>query len=86
VPQRVQWEKDRARRDLMSELNDPPDVIVVQHNDYFPFVTGDELDSARSLATFPELAHLIERSYQKLDRIEDFDVYVHTSDERPTLL
>lgn len=77
VAQRVSWEHDRARADLMAELRrDPPAVIVVQHGDYFRFVTGDDLDSARALAEFSELSELIEREYTRRERVEDFDLYV----------
>lgn len=77
VPQRTSWEREHARATLLAELDEhPPRVFVVQHHDYFKFVTGNDDDSARALASFPELAALLEREYTATDRIEDFDIYV----------
>jgi len=79
VPQRTPWQRERARDELMQDLRrTPPQAIVVQHNDVFPMVTGDTLDSHRSLATFPALAELIETRYELSTTIEDFDVFVRS--------
>ena len=63
-------------RDLSAR---PPSAIVVEHNDVFPMVTGDAIDSAGSLAGFDALRDLIEDRYELATTIEDFDVYL----ERP---
>ena len=77
VPQRVQWERARARRDLLADLErQPPAAIVVQHGDRFTWVTGDRYDSAEALDTFPELARVLADQFERKRRIEDFDVYV----------
>jgi hypothetical protein len=76
VPQRVEWFRDRARADLMRDLEaHPPHAIVVEHRDVFPVVTGDSIDSADSLRTFPELRHLIWQRYALGAAIEDFEIY-----------
>ncbi|MEZ4226042.1 MAG: glycosyltransferase family 39 protein [Polyangiaceae bacterium] len=76
VPQRVRWERERARRELMQELRDrPPFLVVVQHGDRFSWVTGDDFDSAEAVATFPELESWLQAGYQKTQSIEDFDLY-----------
>lgn len=76
VAQRSAWARERVRAELMTDLERArPGVIVVQHHDYFSFVTGDDLDSARALQGFPELNALLERDYEKRERIEDFDLY-----------
>jgi hypothetical protein len=77
VAQRVPWARERARRELMDDLNKtPPAAIVVQHGDRFQWVTGDNDDSAQSLAHFPELQALIAERYVAHKTIEDFDLYL----------
>lgn len=77
VPQRVEWQRDVARRDLLSDLRrDPPRVIVVQHGDAFRYVTGDDDDSAESLSTFPELATMLKDDFRFVESVEDLDLYV----------
>jgi len=76
VPQRSEWQKGYARRELLRDLHERvPAVIVVQHNDVFPSVTGHVLDSHDELPGFPELGSFIEGGYQFVRRIEDFDIY-----------
>jgi 4-amino-4-deoxy-L-arabinose transferase-like glycosyltransferase len=77
VPQRVAWAKETAREVLMRDLAaGRPAAIVVEHRDVFPMVTGDAIDSADTLASFPELRDLLAGRYRLLDSIEDFDVYI----------
>jgi hypothetical protein len=78
VPQRVTWERDKSRDVLLEELESRPQWIVVQHHDVFPFVTGDVLDSERSLETFPALSEILKREYEHAERIQDFDLYRHS--------
>jgi hypothetical protein len=76
VPQRVTW-AESSRDRLMSDLErTPPAVIVVEHRDVFPAVTGNNLDSADSLSVFPRLASYLRQGYVLAERIEDFDLYV----------
>ncbi|HTM45533.1 MAG TPA: hypothetical protein VL137_11290 [Polyangiaceae bacterium] len=76
VPQRAAWQTGRARTELMQHLQQLPDVVVVQHNDVFPAVTGDAMDSAVALGDFPELEDWLGQNYQALGSVEDFDLYV----------
>jgi len=83
VPQRTPWQRERARHDLMRDLAaKPPAAIVVEHNDVFPMVTGDEFDSWRSLATFPELERLIDDRYELVTTVEDFDIFMRSPGSR----
>ncbi len=76
VPQRVSWDRSRARAELLKDLDRTrPKMFVVQRNDVFPFVTGDTLDSRGALGTFPELMAVLQQRYELVKRIEDFDIY-----------
>lgn len=76
VPQRVLWEHDKARNELLADLrNSPPAWFVVQHHDYFKFVTGNDFDSNVALEHDPELSEWLNESYSKVQRIEDFELY-----------
>jgi hypothetical protein len=83
VPQRTMWERDYARRELLADLKRrPPALVVVQQNDVFHGVTGDDLDSKRALPTFPELDQLVATRYELVKTIEDFQIYALTSQQR----
>lgn len=76
VPQRVHWEHERARSELLTDLKQsPPAWFVVQHHDYFSFVTGNDFDSNAALEHDPELLAWVKATYSKVERIEDFDLY-----------
>jgi len=76
VAQRTEWQRGYARAELLSDLRKrPPALIIVQHNDVFPAVTGHVLDSHDELPGFPELAHIVDHDYDFVKRIEDFDLY-----------
>jgi hypothetical protein len=76
VAQRSKWERATSRALLLSELAaHPPALIVVQHGDYFRFVTGDDFDSAQALQEFPELLTLLDTHYTRLEQVEDFEIY-----------
>ncbi len=76
VPQRCEWQQSYARNLLMRELTEHrPAMVIVQHNDVFPSVTGHLLDSHDELPGFPELKDLIDGDYEFVKRIEDFDLY-----------
>jgi hypothetical protein len=77
VPQRATWSAEPMQRALMDELrNTPPAAIVVEHNDVFRMVTGNNDDSARSLLSFSELRDFLESEYTLDTTIGDFDIYV----------
>ena len=77
MPQRTTWQREHARAEMMRELRQqPPHAIVVQRNDVFPMVTGNTLDSRRELPNFPELAALVERNYELVTTVEDFEIYL----------
>jgi hypothetical protein len=76
VPQRAAWQRDRARTELLDDLGArPPAAVVVQHGDYFKYVTGDDLDSHGALATFPELTRLLDDRYRLTETVGDLDIY-----------
>jgi hypothetical protein len=76
VAQRSEWQKGYARAELLRDLNrHVPALIIVQHNDVFPAVTGHNWDSHDELPGFPELAGFIDKGYDFAKRIEDFDLY-----------
>ncbi len=76
VPQRVTWDRERARHDLLEDLKkNPPAVVVVQRRDVFPGVTGNPYDSADSLPYFPELERWLAGGYTHAKTIEDFEIH-----------
>ena len=86
VPQRTEWQRGYARAELMRDLvKRPPALIIVQHNDVFPAVTGHVLDSHDELPGFPELEHVIDDDYEFVKRIEDFDLYQRRKDPSEAL-
>jgi hypothetical protein len=77
VPQRAVWSAEPMQRALMIELErTPPAVIVVEHGDVFPFVTGSNDDSASALYHFPALWELLETKYRLETNVGGFDLYV----------
>jgi hypothetical protein len=76
VPQRAPWSQDRARRELIAELNAaPPEIVVVEHLDVMPWVLGTTTDSAQDVATFSGLRDLIASRYARTTGIGKFDLY-----------
>ena len=76
VPQRSPWQRGFARRELLKDLSvNRPKIIVVQHWDVFPSVTGSKFDSRDELPNFPELKSLIDTQYRKVREIEHFEIY-----------
>lgn len=77
VPQRAAWSKERTENELWRELEATrPAAILVEHHDVFPMVTGNDLDSSRSLAGFRALDDLIASRYRMAAHIGDLDVYL----------
>jgi hypothetical protein len=80
VPQRTSWERERARADLLRDLREhPPAAIVVQRNDVFGVVTGNNLDSREELPNFRELKAMVDEHYVPAATIEDFDIYLRSA-------
>lgn len=76
VPQRVDWAVS-SRETMMRDLEaNRPAVVVVEHRDVFPMVTGNARDSHDSIPYFSELEDFLHGGYRKVHRIEDFDLYV----------
>jgi hypothetical protein len=76
VPQRSQWQTESSQRMFMDEVTQlDPAVIIVQHNDVFPGVTGYATDSAADLRRFAKLDDLVNDRYSFVATIEDFDFY-----------
>ena len=85
VPQRTSWERERARYELLVDLHTrPPAAIVVQRNDVFGAVTGNDLDSHRELPNFPELQAIVDGRYDPVATIEDFDIYLRRPQRPPS--
>jgi hypothetical protein len=81
VPQRAEWSKAPMEAELMRDLAArPPSVIVVEHHDVFPQVTGNNLDSAGALYRFTALSELLQNQYGYEKTIGDFDVYYRYED------
>jgi hypothetical protein len=77
VPQRATWQRERAREELLADLRaNPPKAVVIQHGDYFRFVTGDDLDSAAALSTFPELAAILTDGYSYVGKTSRLELHV----------
>src|SRR5690606_9675706 len=76
VPQRVRWENERARAELLAALEQAkPTWFVVQHHDYFKFVTGNDFDSRAALDNDPPLLQWVNDLYHLVHQIEDFQIY-----------
>lgn len=77
VPQRARWQRERARDELIADVRrSRPRVVLVQHGDYFEFVTGDDRDSYAALKTFPELERIVEDDYVPVGMVDDLDLYL----------
>lgn len=77
VPLVTEWSPTEWRTELLRDLVDRrPAIIVVTHGDRLPWMTGRLDDSAAQLAEYSELKALLETSYVRDRRIEDFDIWV----------
>jgi hypothetical protein len=76
VPQRSQWQTEISQRLFMQEVTrNRPAIVVVQHNDVFPGVTGRMTDSYADLERFAELDQYVDQHYRLVTTIDDFDLY-----------
>jgi 4-amino-4-deoxy-L-arabinose transferase-like glycosyltransferase len=77
VPLVTQWSPPEWRAELVRDLSEKrPTYVAVAHRDVLPWMTGRLDDSAAQLAEYPELKTLLETSYMRDRRIEDFDIWV----------
>ncbi len=84
VPQRTEWAQAESRQTLIRELTAaPPAAIVVVHHDSLPLVTGNRLDSATALRTFPELQRLLREEYRLAQRIGDLQILLRRDSPNP---
>lgn len=75
VPQRSNWQTDVSQQLFIDEVRArAPRVIIVQHNDVFPGVTGDVTDSAADLAKFDALRRYVESEFEFVATLDDFDI------------
>ncbi|HTJ84982.1 MAG TPA: glycosyltransferase family 39 protein [Polyangiaceae bacterium] len=82
VPQRAVWSAAPMQAALTRELDaKPPKIIVVEHGDVFPFVTGSNDDSAQALWHFPALRDRLDSDYRLETTIGSFDVYARDDGE-----
>ena len=85
VPERVPWGV-KHRRILMNDIRQRvPEIVIVEHNDIFPFVTGDYFDSARALTTFPELSRFLSTHYEPGPKFGKLDLLVKRPEGRLSL-
>jgi hypothetical protein len=76
VPTRAPWSRAGARHELMAALNEaPPEVVLVEHDDLLPWVTGTHQDSAGDLEAFPALRAFLSSRYMRAGTIGRFDLY-----------
>lgn len=83
VPQRASWQADKAWSRLWSDLKArPPQLIAIQSLDVIPHVTGNPLDSADSLPTFPAFESYIHEHYEQVKTIDRFSLWVRRAAAR----
>jgi hypothetical protein len=76
VPQRALWSRAEARAELIADLRRArPEVVLVEHHDLLPWVTGTGGDSAADLGEFAALRSLLASDYVPAVRFGEFDVF-----------
>jgi hypothetical protein len=76
LPLIAPWSPPEWRAETVRDLEERrPPYILVLHNDPQPWLVGRWDDSAAQVATYPELARLLELSYEPGERIGDFEVW-----------
>jgi hypothetical protein len=77
APQRAPWSRQRARAELMQELEAaPPAAIVVERGDLHPGTAATETDSATELEQFPRLQEFLASRYDPAVRIGNFTIHL----------
>ena len=78
------WSPPEWRSQLIADLERVrPPFILVLHNDVFPWVTANMLDSSGQLEWFTDLRSLLADDYVLTRRIEDFDIWQRKADQSP---
>lgn len=81
VPQRAQWERERAWRRLWGDLHQrPPAAIITQRRDVMPFVTGTRLDSVDSLRDFPAFRHYLHEKFEHRSTVDRFEIWTRKAE------
>jgi hypothetical protein len=76
VPQRTAWQRQISQQRFMLDVRkNKPVVVVVQHADIFPGVTGGLGDSAADLLDFPEFAHWLSVNYHPAGYRHNFEYF-----------
>jgi hypothetical protein len=76
VPQRAPWSRAFARAELVDDLQrSQPALVLVEHGDLMPWVTGTAADSAADFETFTELKAFMAPRYRRAISTGKFDVY-----------
>jgi hypothetical protein len=76
VPQRSHWQTETSQRIFFEEVEKHrPKLVVVQHNDVFPGVTGDVTDSYADLPKFTALDRYVSSNYKFVQTLDDFDLF-----------
>jgi hypothetical protein len=81
VAQRSQWQTEKSQSLFIGEVVERrPKLVIVQHNDCFPGVTGFPTDSAADLAKFVALDKYVTENYAFTATIDDFDLFTRRAD------
>jgi hypothetical protein len=76
VAQRSHWQTETSQRLFIEEVRARnPRLVIVQHNDVFPGVTGFVSDSFADLPRFTALDEYVRERYAFVVTIDDFDVH-----------
>lgn len=77
VPQRANWQSERAWSTLYSDLAaHPPSAIVTQRLDTMHYVTGNIWDSFDSLKLFPRFDTWLRENYESHQQVDRFEIWV----------
>jgi hypothetical protein len=75
VAQRSHWQTETSQKLFIEEVRQrSPVVVILQHNDIFPGVTGYGTDSVADLPRFAALDQYVTEHYKFLATIDDFDI------------
>jgi hypothetical protein len=76
VAQRSRWQTETSQRLFIDEVRQRrPKLVIVQHNDVFPGVTGDVTDSFADLPRFTALNDYVTEFYSFVATLDDFDLF-----------
>jgi hypothetical protein len=76
VAQRSHWQTETSQRLFITEVRQRnPKLVIVQHYDIFPGVTGDATDSFADLPKFAVLDQFVSEHYAFVRSLDDFDLF-----------